>query len=71
MTSRLNLAHHVRRLRGTRSQASVAKAAGLDQATIAHVEHALHGVGLDTLDRLASALEVEAHTLIAPVKEMP
>lgn len=60
------LASNLRRLRRDRglTQQQLASAAGLDRAYISALEQQRHGAGIDTIEQLAIALEVETDQLI-------
>lgn len=54
----------VRDARASRSQADIARAAGMTRAAIANIETGRHRVTLDIFDRLARALGVPPTTLL-------
>ena len=60
------LAANLRRQRAAigMSQEALALAAGLDRSFVGKVERGAHNISLASLERLASALNVPAHTLL-------
>jgi len=66
MELRQRLANNIRRLRLLKgwSQEDLAAAAEIDRTYVSAIERCRYSVSLDVLERLARALEVEAHLLI-------
>lgn len=67
MALRTVLAENLRRLRGERglSQEDLADAAKLDRTYISALERCRYAASIDVLERLASALAVDASRLLA------
>ncbi len=65
-TARKRLAHRVRLLRTNRgwSQEVLAELSGLNRSYIGAVERAEHNIGLDNIERIASALETGVTELL-------
>ena len=61
----MSIGAKVRELRGDRSQESLAFAAGVSVSTLSRIERGLHKPEITTLQRLASALEVDLIELVA------
>ena len=51
------------------SQENLAKRAGISRAYISHIEHAKHSVSTDTLEKIATALDVDAVELLRPLTD--
>ncbi|MGH1412928.1 MAG: helix-turn-helix transcriptional regulator [Pelagimonas sp.] len=49
------------------SQDNLAKCAGVSRAYIGHIENARHSISLDTLEKIADALDVDAADLMRPL----
>ena len=49
------------------SQENLAKCAGVSRAYIGHIENTRHSVSLDTLEKIAVALDVDAADLMRPL----
>jgi transcriptional regulator with XRE-family HTH domain len=64
---RLRLARNLVNLRYARdlSQAALAQISGLDRSYIGSIEQARRNVSIDTIDRIADALGVDAQSLLA------
>ena len=64
---RLRLARNLVNVRYARSisQAELAKMSGLDRSYIGSIEQARRNVSVDTIDRIADALDVDAQSLLA------
>jgi transcriptional regulator with XRE-family HTH domain len=64
------LARRVKELRDAQamSQEALASAAGINRVTLARLELGLHEPTLETLERLARALEVSLHVELIPGK---
>ena len=74
LTARKQLAHRIKALRNSRgwSQEVLGEISGLDRSYIGAVERAEHNIGLDNIQRIATALEVSIAYLIAdPVPGSP
>jgi len=63
---RLRLARNLVNLRYARnlSQAALAQISGLDRSYIGSIEQARRNVSIDTIDRIAEALGVDAQSLL-------
>lgn len=66
-TARALLADNLRRLRAENdwSQYDLANQSGVDRSFIAHMERQARNVSVDTLDRLATALQIPLSELFA------
>jgi transcriptional regulator with XRE-family HTH domain len=51
------------------SQEKLAKCAGISRAYIGHIENARHSVSVDTLGKIAVALDVDAVELLRPLTD--
>ncbi|MEP4921967.1 MAG: helix-turn-helix transcriptional regulator [Roseibium sp.] len=51
------------------SQENLAKRAGISRAYIGHIEHAKHSASTDTLEKIATALDVDAVELLRPLTD--
>ena len=51
------------------SQENLAKAAGVSRAHMGRIENTRHAVNIDTLERLAVALDVDAAALLQPLSD--
>ena len=67
------LARNLRLLRKTRglSQEELASRAGVDRTYVSSLERGIYAAGIDVLDRLARALEVEAADLLRASPRSP
>jgi transcriptional regulator with XRE-family HTH domain len=67
-TARFLLAKNLLRLRGLKqwSQEELAHQAGLHRTFVTHVELQSRNISLDNLEKLATALGVEAYELLVP-----
>lgn len=68
MKSRRALAQNLRRIRRERgmSQEALAMAADIDRSYVSLLETEHYSASVDMLDKLAAALKVSPHTLLAP-----
>jgi transcriptional regulator with XRE-family HTH domain len=51
------------------SQESLAKAAGVSRAHMGRIENTRHAVNIDTLEKIAVALDVDAAALLQPLTD--
>lgn len=68
-TARGRIAHHVRSMRVQKglSQEDLAAVAGLHRTYVGAIERAERNVAIDNVERLASALGVDAVALLSPI----
>lgn len=73
MTLRAIFAANMRRLRRERglSQETLAHTAGVERSYIGKLENEAYSVSLDTMERIAVALQVDAAHLLEPAPEPP
>lgn len=58
----LRRARHISRL----TQEALAHEAGIDRTYVSALERGLYSVSLDTIERIAGALDIEPHILLMP-----
>lgn len=51
------------------SQENLAKAAGVSRAHIGRIENTRHAVNIDTLEKIAVALDIDAAALLHPLTD--